>query len=496
MNSVKDRYFATLVSGYALMVVQIVLTLVQVPLVLGYLGKEELGVWALATQVAIWLQMLDAGMNGAISRYLIDYRNQQDDGDLAKCVGTGFRIFCMQGVVVLVMTGLLGSFGQTWFGVGAGQAEVFQNALWLLGICACLGFVVKIVQAWYYASLRLDLGNSISLGLLLGEFVLFWFLLHAGLGVMALAWARLASSCCGVCLYTWIGIRKTGFPIRMLRSHWDRAMFSRLARFGGGMFLFMLGTQMLTMTQTILVTRHLGLAAAAVWVTAPRLFQVCQQVVVKLWDFRLPHLTSLMVAGETARIRAGFMGVFRLVALLGGGSLGVVVAVNPSFVRIWTHGIIEWEPCNDLLMASSVFVSLVIKCITDFVMHTKKIGWMPLLMCVEGAMFIGATMWLLPRYGMSGMLAALLAFGGVLRVSYAWGTFRTFMALDGTWIRWMLFQVACGLTLGILFWTLLIGVRQGLPRLDALPLLAIQSTLAATLLGLLSLRLFRAVQRV
>ena len=495
MSRFKDRYFATLVSGYALMGMQIIISLATVPLALKYLGKEGFGIWALATQVAIWLQMLDAGMNGALARHLIDYRAEPEGEGLAHCIATGFRVLSSQGLVILLMAILVGCFSGPLFGLGALDAATFRNLLFMLGAATGFGFVSKIVQSWLYATQRLDACNLIALGLFIGEFTIFWLLLRAGCGIYALAWARIFTTIGGAILSWWAAIQLAHFPVRHLKGSWNTAMFHRLAAFGGGMFLLTLGNQLLTATQTALVSKHLGLATAAVWATAPKLFQLILQMVSKLWDFRVPFLSSLMAGDHRPALIAHFNALFRATAYIGGGGLGAAVAMNPAFLSLWTNHTIQWAHANDLWIALAFYFALLIRCFTDFVLHTKKVGWMPILMLCEGIIFVASALYMLPRFGIPGMLVSSLVAGGLLRLPYAWRHFRNYLSLNSCAVRSLAFHASGGAILGIVVHTLLLAIGHGLSIQSKLVTLCIQTVVGGLLLGPIAWKLVITSQR-
>ncbi len=483
MRIPKNNYSRTLASGYVLMAVQIGLALATIPLALHHLGVEQFGVWALALQVATWLQLLDAGMNGAVARHLIDYQKDTSSRQCRFCVSTGFRILCLQGFIVLAMAVFLGFLGNAAFGLSPVDASSFRQILWILGIASCIGFSTKILQAWLYAAQRLDIVNCIAIGLMLAEWILLVILLKAGHGLYSLAWARLVSTIGSSIAYWFISVRKAGFHASYLRSGWDAPMFRKLAAFGGGMFLLTLGTHLLTMSQTALVTKNLGVAAAAVWATAPKLFQLISQMISKIWDYRIPHLSSMMSDERRTDLFPAFKKLFQATALIGGCFLGTASALNPGFLQLWTNEVISWAHLNDCLIAAGIYLSLLIRCVTDFVLHTKKVGWMPFLMLVEGILFVISSLFLLPRYGIPGMLAASLVAGGIFRLPYAWVCFSNYLGLLRAQKIQLLATSAAGMFcgLGMYAWLLLAG--KILPEFSPLGSLLARGTLAALMLA-------------
>jgi hypothetical protein len=202
-----------------------------------------------------------------------------------------------------------------------------------------------------------------------------------------------------------------------------------------------------------------------------------------------------MVEGKTAQISKDFLRLFGVIAYIGGGLCGVLAAINPAFLKIWTSGLIQWEPVNNLLMAASAYTFLLIRCVTDFVLHTKKVGWMPLLMCCEGLLFVAAAMWLLPRYGLTGMLVASLLISGILRLPYAWTLFLRYLGPEAPRFRQMARPTLLGVALGATVWFLLMLIPRFSWDLGAAWILGLQLLAAFLAMGPLLVRLVNSLRR-
>jgi hypothetical protein len=101
-----------------------------------------------------------------------------------------------------------------------------------------------------------------------------------------------------------------------------------------------------------------------------------------------------------------------------------------------------------------VYNYLIVRCFSDFVLHTKKIGWMPLLMCCEGVLFVLLASLLMPRYGLSGMLFAALIIG-ILQLPYSWRCFSAYLASDAPALSSLLKKVLGGACCGGILWGML-----------------------------------------
>ena len=74
------RFVTNLVSSYATIGINILYTVVSIPLALHYLDKEEFGLWVLVTQMAGYLMLLEFGMSGSVARSLSDHKDEIEHG--------------------------------------------------------------------------------------------------------------------------------------------------------------------------------------------------------------------------------------------------------------------------------------------------------------------------------------------------------------------------------------------------------------------------------
>ena len=96
-------------SGYLLLACNAFFMLVTVPLALHYLGKERSGVWAVVSQMATYLAMIDLGTTGAGIRLLVDHKDARGDngyGSLIKSMV--FTQFIQAGLIVALGFGSVG----------------------------------------------------------------------------------------------------------------------------------------------------------------------------------------------------------------------------------------------------------------------------------------------------------------------------------------------------------------------------------------------------
>src|ERR1700722_3056731 len=90
------KFTRSLLSGYIALGANIVYTLASVPLALHYLGKPEFGLWALVTQLAGYIALIDLSMSASVGRILIDHKDDRQNGAYGSVIKTGVLVGLVQ----------------------------------------------------------------------------------------------------------------------------------------------------------------------------------------------------------------------------------------------------------------------------------------------------------------------------------------------------------------------------------------------------------------
>lgn len=413
------RFVHSLASGYALLAFNILYTLASVPLALHFLSTEEFGLWALVTQVCNLNQIvIDLGMSAAVSRILIDHKDDRETTAYGAAIQTGVIVLLVQGALIALVGGLVSYWLPHWMDVPTEHWRIFRLlVIWQCGLLA-LTFAFRIFTFILHAYQRFDISNYAQLAGFVVGFAAQWISFVAGLGLYSL----LVSGAAAMFVVGVIGWWQVGrlhlFPAagRWGRPNWES--FKGMFFYGTDMFLIAIGMQLITASQAPIISRTLGLEAVAVWSVATKLFMLSQQLVYRLLDFSLAAFSEMIVRGETARLQARFRD---LIILSGSASaaLGLTMALcNRAFLSLWTHDRLAWPVENDLLMACSLMVYASTRCHIGLACITKKIGALKYVYFAEALGFIGFGLLGARSLGLSGVILAGIATNLLLSGAY------------------------------------------------------------------------------
>jgi O-antigen/teichoic acid export membrane protein len=382
------RFLHILASSYASLGAGVVYTLVSVPMALHFLPKAEFGLWAVMTQAIGYMALIDMGMTSAVARHLIDYKDHPAAGDYGSVIQTGNLVWALQGAIVFAAGYALSPVLARLLAIPDDLNHDFIVLVRWQSAIVAFGFATRIFSQIIYAYQRIDLTNY---GTILGfglNLLVLWIAFVKGTGVYSILWASGAAAVFGLLLQSAICWKCRMLPPKHAwgRPTWPR--FKELFHYGKDVFLVTLGSQLTNASQTIIITRTLGLDVAAVWAVCTKLFLFSGELIWRIFNFAEPMLAEMIVRSEHDQLRRRFQDVVVVT-----GSMSALVAValavgNDPFVRVWTAGKIYWSPWNDVLLGVWLVIRSVVRCHTGLNFVTKKIGFLRFVVFGEGTVFV------------------------------------------------------------------------------------------------------------
>src|SRR3989442_5597740 len=160
----------------------------MMPFLVHHLGDRTYGFWSLATVFIGYYSLLDAGLSCAISQHMSVAIGRKDQDECRTVFNTALRIQTVLGGIALLVTVAIAA-AAPWICRSPEDAQLFSRIIIILGVAVALGFPARVYGGVLEAELRFDIRAGLgllSLALRTGLFV--WVIL-AGSGLLALAWA-------------------------------------------------------------------------------------------------------------------------------------------------------------------------------------------------------------------------------------------------------------------------------------------------------------------
>lgn len=421
----------SLLSGYVMLASNMLYTLASVPLALHYLNKEEFGLWALVSQLGAYITLIDLGMSGSVARILIDHKDDRGNGAYGGVIKTGALVgFVQGGLIVLAGIGLsvaAGSLLHVPAGMNANFTWLMIGQSLLMGV----SFSTRIFGNLLLAHQRLDVTNYSSSVLFFVNLAAMWTGFAMGLGIYSFLIGQFVMIF-GSVVVNITGCTRLGFLPR--GNEWGQVTYARfheVFKFGNDIFIYTLGTQLISASQTILLTRLLGLESAAVWNVCTRTYTMLTMIIFRFFDYSAPGLAEMMVRNEKELLFKRFKQIvgFSLAVAVAAG--GMFALCNSPFIAIWSSHKISWSPINDLLLAAWLVVCVNMRLHTGLVGQTKKLRFMRYIFLIEGTVFIGLTILFYKYGGITAMLILSIICTSLFTMPY--GLYRTAKYFSLNW---------------------------------------------------------------
>jgi len=486
MSRLKN-FSRNIATSYLQLGVNAIYSLVSVPLILHWLPKAEFGLWAVLVQMLAYVSIIDLGMTSAVARLLVDHKDDRHNGNYGSLVKTAFGVSLTQGLIILVAVALGAPLLANLMRIPPEHQDTFISLLRIQGCFTAFTFSLRPLGLMLYAHQRMDLqsySEMLTLAVLLGLLVCF---LNRGYGIYSFIYANGCTLLVGPIFLFWNCWRIGVLPKAGEWGHASWKMFREVFNYGKDVFLLNLGSQLIMTSQTIVVSRTMGLERAAVWSVGTKLFNLVVPLVARPNGAAMPSMFEMQVRGEKERLQRRFRAMVLLTASLGAFCGGSFAMCNSLFVQVWTAGKIAWLPLNDMLLGTWLFILSMQTTHSSFVAVTKQIRGMRYIFFAEGCTFFIVSLLLAGRWGVPGMVLTSICCSLLFSYQYSLRRSHAFFhcSLVELAIKWVLPSLKLAAAFGIL--TIIVSLLdQGLPVLWRL---IIHGSVATLIGGLLFLRL-------
>ena len=96
-----------IILSYVLLIIDIIVGVLFVPILLKSLGDSEYGLYVMLLSTASYLAVLDFGIGGTITRYVVKFRTEKDEVKSQNFLAMGFLIYLILALLVVVLAVVL-----------------------------------------------------------------------------------------------------------------------------------------------------------------------------------------------------------------------------------------------------------------------------------------------------------------------------------------------------------------------------------------------------
>jgi O-antigen/teichoic acid export membrane protein len=390
----------------------------------------------LLLQIAGYFTLIELGMAGSAARLLVDHKDHPEDKVYGSVIATGTLVFAVQGMIILI----LGLCSAPWIVATAGVPwELREVAVYLLrwlAITFALATALKMLSSVLYANKRLDLLNMSTAASVLCGLGGMALVLASGGGLRDLAGVFVVQTLLSLGVQAIACWRLRLLPRGKLWGRPTLLRFKQMFVYAKDVFLVNVGNQILEASQLIIVSRTMGLTAAAMWSVGTKVFNLLYQLLTRIEGTAIVFFSEMMVREEKNRLRTRFRQIYQISAGMAAVGLGFAVAINGPFVSLWAEAALAWGMPLSAGLAAVVFLNVVTRCNVDLIVHSKQLLALRYIYFLEALLFVVMALLMAPIIGFYGIV--LSAFICVFAVRFGYTSYRVshYFGLPAREIGW------------------------------------------------------------
>lgn len=311
------------------------LPLLVVPFMLGKLGDERFGVWAIVALFTSYTQLADFGMGLALTKYVAEYAARQEWQRLDMALNTVFFFYLMVGTIlaaaVLLSRHALASF------VPHVSPALMQEIATVIGITA-ITFAVNLAMGAFNSTLqgmqRMDLTNLTSLGNGIGLYLGIVVVLLLGGGLIGIAILSLVLALAAGSLNALMTRRLApDFRLRWrtFNPGYLRTVLSYSLNIQGGALSELLFDPL----SKLVITRFLGVALVTQYEVGQRMITQLRGLFAVAFLPLFPGVSHLQAARDPQAVKTVYQRSTRYVYLLGWPAYLLLMIAAPWLLSAW-----------------------------------------------------------------------------------------------------------------------------------------------------------------
>lgn len=391
---------------------------VSIPLAVAHLGKDQIALWTLITQIVSYLVWMDLGVGSALGRKIADPIAAGDQREINAWWTLSMAVLGSQGVLILAVATLAWPLWVAWFEI---SSSLQADALWLYA-AAALGAAVSLPLRAYPGVLLaqqryawVPASQCVSPVFQLGIFAL---CLNVGLGVRSYFFGMIAGNLAGWVILLF-AVHAGPVKVRLVKAGITRARAVDLFCYSGSVALIGLCQTFTQTLPSIMLGRFAGLASVPVYTFSSRIPETLGNLTQRTTMAFYPSMQAQFVEDRRDSFACQFREVQGLTL-----SLGLLVA---AVVLAGNRTLLSWLAAPDffvgthanLWFAAAALILPYGRTFTHLLQHSGDMGKSSLASLVT-VPIVAVLGWLTYRsHGIVGLAAVFAVVPSIIPSAYA-----------------------------------------------------------------------------
>jgi len=344
------------VAGYVVASAYVILV---VPIVVGYVGIEQFGLWSLIVALTGYIGLTDLGVATSFVKFIAEYQSRGDRENVNSVVRHGILFYLAVSAIFLLAGALASPYIFPLIGIPASK----QSLAWNLLLLYLIGFAINNLATVYTSVLaglqRMDVLNGMQSLVLVIRFGAVVLALAMGAGLPGMAFAEI-----GVAVVSLIaGImaaRRCHPDLRLGPWEYDNRMMMRLVKFGSQLQVSRLSELVQAHFDKFLIGRWIGLSPVSIYDFGSRPIGRIRSLASVAANSLLPAISALDAEDNDDRIRAALVRSTRYLAMVFAPIFAFVALFADELMTVWLGGGYEVAAMTLRVFSVAAFVIVLV----------------------------------------------------------------------------------------------------------------------------------------
>lgn len=306
------------------------------PFVLGYLGNEEFGIWALVGVISSYAQLSEFGISESLVKFIAEYQTRNDTLRLNQLINTALviylilsSIFCI--LFILSLPFIVDTILNIPPDLRDKAAYVFTVGLILFFVNLLTGIFSSLVKGFQ----RMEFSNGITIISLVLTALGTIIVLHRGYGLIGLIYNNACIT--PIIIVLNVIAAKRLFPEMKLNPfrYFNRETLNVIWRFSWKIQVSNITQLLVFQIDRILLSHYIGLEAVSFYEIANRIAFQGRNLIVSIFSPMIPAASSLQAQHAHDVITGLYRRSFKYMSIITIPFSFLIIALAHPFINIW-----------------------------------------------------------------------------------------------------------------------------------------------------------------
>ena len=331
---VPTRFRRNVAVNYANRAVSALVALAVTPVLAHGLGKEQYGIWILATSLSLYVDVLDVGVSAATVRYVAEYHALENLDRIRRAISTAFIVLIPAGLLALGIGVVLAHYYPSIFDIDPQLAGTTTALVLIIAVPLSISVPSDTFGGTLGALQRFDLLNLSLISVLVTSALAWWIVIEVGGGLIALGVATGIIGLAGQATRFFMVRRLVPGATVSLRL-FDRSLVRPLASLSAWLAIGRSAQIAIMRIDTLIVGVLLGAGSAGVYAIGQKLSSAAEKLVIPGTLGFFPFASELAARRDREGLRQALLTGTRISLAIAGPLTIILIVLAEPLIDAW-----------------------------------------------------------------------------------------------------------------------------------------------------------------